>query len=77
MIIIENIISPLFINPFVPHAPILYPLKTSENRKVFCFQELEKGRIRNKWVYDLPNVICNNAIYGDDTTLYFLIGGNN
>ena len=23
------------INPFVPNAPFLYPLKTSENRKVF------------------------------------------
>ena len=24
-------------NPFVPNAPFLYPMKTSENRKVFCF----------------------------------------
>ena len=24
-----------FLNPFVPKAPFLYPLKTSENRKVF------------------------------------------
>ena len=31
------------INPFVPNAPFLYPLKTSENRKV------EKGCIGNKW----------------------------
>ena len=23
------------INPFVPNAPFLYPLKTSENRKIF------------------------------------------
>ena len=30
------------INPFVPNAPFLYPLKTSENRKV------EKGCIGNK-----------------------------
>ena len=35
-------------NPFVPNAPILYPLKTSENRKVF--QGVEKGCIGNKWV---------------------------
>ena len=26
---------PVTINPFVPNAPFLYPLKTSENRKVF------------------------------------------
>ena len=31
------------INPFVPNAPFLYPLKT-------CFQWAEKGRIRNEWV---------------------------
>ena len=35
---------------FVLNAPILYPLKTSENRKVFWrFQGVEKGCIRNKW----------------------------
>ena len=34
------------INPFIPNLPILYPLKTSENRKVFwCFQGVEKGWI--------------------------------
>ena len=39
------------LNPFIPNAPFLYPLKTSENRKVFwCFQGVEKGYIRNKWV---------------------------
>ena len=38
-------------NPFVPNAPFLYSLKTLENRKVFwCFQEVEKGCIGNKWV---------------------------
>ena len=31
--------------------PFLYPLKISENRKVFwCFQWVEKGCIGNKWV---------------------------
>ena len=35
----------------VPNAPILYLLKTSENRKVFSFfQGVEKGCIGNKWV---------------------------
>ena len=41
---------PVF-HPLVPNAPFLYPLKTSENRKVFwCFQGVEKGYIGNKWV---------------------------
>ena len=35
---------PLF-NPFVPNAPFLYPLKTSEN---LCFQGVEKGCVGNK-----------------------------
>ena len=40
-----------WINPFVPNAPFLYPLKTSENRKVFwCFQGVEKGCIGKIWV---------------------------
>ena len=40
-----------FIKPFVPNAPFLYPLKSSENRKVFrCFQGAEKGCIGNEWV---------------------------
>ena len=39
------------INPFVPKAPLLYPLKTSENLTVFCcFQGLEKGCIGNERV---------------------------
>ena len=39
------------VNPFVSSAPFLYPLKTSEKRKVvWCFQEVEKGCIRDKWV---------------------------
>ena len=40
-----------WVNPFVPNPPFLYPLKTSENRKVFwCFQGVEKGCIGNEWV---------------------------
>ena len=39
------------INPFVPNAPFVYPLKTSENCKVFwCFQGVKKGCIGNVWV---------------------------
>ena len=39
------------LHPFVPYAPFLYPLKTSENRKNFwCFLGLEKGCTGNEWV---------------------------
>ena len=41
------------INPFVPCAPFLYPLKTSVNRKIFwCFQGAEKRCNGNNWVND-------------------------
>ena len=37
---------------FFPMHPFLYPLKISENHKVFwCFQGVEKGCIGYKWVY--------------------------
>ena len=39
------------INPLVPNAPFLYPVKTSENRTAFwCFQGVEKRCIGNEWV---------------------------
>ena len=39
------------INPYLPNAPFLYSLKTSENLAVFgCFQGLGKGCVENKWV---------------------------
>ena len=39
------------INPFIPDAPFLYPLETSENLKVFwCFQGVEKRCIENEWI---------------------------
>ena len=38
-------------NPFFPNALFLYPLKTSENRKIFwCFQGVVNGCIGKKWV---------------------------
>ena len=47
----KNVRPPLWVNPFVPNAPFLYPLKKSENLTVFwCFQGVEKECIRNKWV---------------------------
>ena len=39
------------VNPFFPNTPFLYPLKTSENRKVsWCFHGVEKGYIGDEWV---------------------------
>ena len=39
------------VNPFAPNASFPYPLKTSENRKVFWyFQGVEKGFTGNEWV---------------------------
>ena len=38
-------------NPFVSNAPLLYPLKTSENLTVFrCFQGVEEKCIGNEWI---------------------------
>ena len=44
----NNVLNP--VNPFVHNPPLFYPLKTTENRNIFCFQGLEKGYIENKWV---------------------------
>ena len=39
------------LSSFVPNAPFLYLLKTSEKLTVFwCFQGVEKGCIGNEWV---------------------------
>ena len=38
------------IKSFVPNAPFLCFLKTSENLTVFCFQGAKKGCIGNRWV---------------------------
>ena len=48
----------LKLNPYVFNAPFLYPLKTSENRKVFlCFQGVEKkGYIGDEWVYNTSKI---------------------
>ena len=40
----------ILINPFVPNAPFLHPLKTSENHTVFCFQGVGNGCIENERV---------------------------
>ena len=47
-----------YFNPFVRNAPFLYPLKISENRKVFwCLQRIEKGCLCNKWVKRMSHAI--------------------
>ena len=50
-------------NPYIPNVPFLNPLKKSKNLKVFwCFQEVEKGCIGNKWVKMAQNIFsvrCN------------------
>ena len=52
----------LFFDSFVTNAPFLYPLKTSENHKVFwCFQGLEKGCIGNKWVKNHIRLITSTS----------------
>ena len=39
------------VDPFAPNATFLYPLKTSENRKVFWyFHGVEKGCLGNEWL---------------------------
>ena len=37
------------INPFVPNAPFLYPLRKYQNRKILCFNEVKKGYAGNEW----------------------------
>ena len=49
----------LYLNPFVPNVPFLYPLKTSNNFTVFwCFQGVEKGCNGNKWVNKQITFFC-------------------
>ena len=68
-----------FFNPFVLNAPFLYPLKTSENRKVcWCFQEEEKEYIANEWVkfYSKSNMhifICIFVVNYIDFCMYFCL----
>ena len=56
-LIIPYTLCKFFPNPFVPNAPLLFPLKTSENLAVFCFQWVEKGCIHNEWVNCTMSVV--------------------
>ena len=54
--------SSILLNPFVSNAPFLYPLKASENRKVFwCFQGVEKGYIGKNGL-NLKNLMDNEVL---------------
>ena len=56
-------------NPFVPNAPFFYPLKTSENSKVFwCFQRVEKGCTGNEWVKWVKNSLFKLSLRSDFKT---------
>ena len=53
-------------NSFVPSAPFLYPLKASENRKLFrCFHAVEEGCIGNEWVKYNTAVVIRTRIFLD------------
>ena len=61
------------LNPFVPNTPFLYPLKTSENRKVFrCFQEAEWRCIGNEWVKIWKSMKYSQRGIQDTAKLYKL-----
>ena len=51
-------------NLFVPDTPFLYPLKTSENLKVFWyFQGVKKGCIGDEWVKFFNEVFCLTILW--------------
>ena len=59
---IERRYNTEYLNPFVPNAPFLYPLKASENLTVFrCFQGVEKGALgTNGLICELFKVLCTS-----------------
>ena len=67
----------IYINPFVPNAPFLYP---PENiRKPFlCFQRVEKECIENEWVNKIKNILvfkkkdgCKLELQTSETMKFF------
>ena len=53
-------------NPFIPNAPFLYPLKTSENLTV------EKGCLGNKWVYAFMINVDDNLTFNESLPQHLL-----
>ena len=67
------------LNSFVPNAPFLYPLKTSEKWKVFyCFQGVEKWCIGKKWVnFHVLKFEKKNFIYKNTFLKFYICLNNN
>ena len=62
------------VDPFVPRAPSLYPVKISENLTVFwCFQEVEKGCIVNEWVKWARAANFNNRLINITSLRMFIV----
>ena len=64
----------MLINPFSTHAPLLYPLKTSENRR---FSDLFRGYRSGTWVENGLMKLCKDFRKGwyvttNVTPLFFL-----
>ena len=57
------------LNLFVLYAPFPYPLKTSKNLKVLCFQRVEKGCIGNKCLKKILTHFILFPLYS--TTLWY------
>ena len=58
------IIMGFMISPFVPNASFLYPLKTSENLKIFWFfQVVEKGSIVKNFLKKYITLFTKNLHY--------------
>ena len=58
------------LNQVLPNAPFLYTLKTSENLTVFwCFQGIEKGCTRYRWVEHLLRILESTEIKSIDMTV--------
>ena len=64
--------SKILLNPFVPNATFLYPLRTSENLTVFCFQRVEKECIGNEIMLhrSVPQKLMVNLLENTSILLY-------
>ena len=67
----QKIQQVLPLNRFVPNAPYLYPMKTSENPTVFwCFQRIEKMCIGNEWVKWAGTSLFKLSLRSDFKTIW-------
>ena len=73
---IWTLITSKVLNPFVPNAPFLYPLKTLENFPFFwCFKGVEKGCFGNEWVTInlelFPSGFHNHIVFHNTDSSWF------